>query len=81
MNKDFNRKGTLFEQEFEKNSKSHDNLRSKVSELSREVNTRLIEFGQSLKEMRDLKEDSIKDIDELKESIKEIKMLLRSKKN
>ena len=80
MNKDFSKKSALMEQEFEKNSKSHANLRSKVSELSREVNTRLVEFGKSLNEMKELK-DSINSIKDLNESINEIKVLLQSTKN
>ena len=80
MNKDFSRKGMLIEQEFEKNSKSHSNLRGNVSELSREVNIRLAEFGESLNELKKMK-DSIENIKELKESINQIKILLQNKEN
>ena len=69
------RRTTMVEKEFDKNSKSHDNLRSKVSELSREVTSRLSEVGKNIAELNDLKM-CIEDIRELKEGISEIKSML-----
>ena len=67
----------MVEKEFDKNSKSHDNLRGKVTELSREVDSRLSEFGKSIAELNDLKM-CIEDIRELKQGITEIKSLLNA---
>ena len=70
----------MVEKEFDKNSKSHDNLRGKVTELSREVNSRLSEFGKSIADLNDLKM-YFEDIRELKEGISEIKIMLSANLN
>ena len=68
--------GTRIRKEFKISSQPPE----QVSEQSREVNTRLVEFGKSLNEMKELK-DSINNIKELNESMNEIKVLLQSTKN
>ena len=70
----------MVEKEFDKNSKSHDNLRGKVTELSREVNSRLSEFGKNIADLNDLRM-YFEDIRELKEGISEIKIMLSANLN
>ncbi|KAI6653450.1 hypothetical protein LOD99_3669 [Oopsacas minuta] len=80
LNSEFIRRGTEIDQEFDKNSKSHDNLRSKVTELSREVNSRLVEFEKSIDSMNNSKE-CLNQINELKGGLLEIKEMLKLKLN